>query len=193
MRDRLRRAGGALFLLLSLSALLFFWPKPQEHSAQTFPSAESAALQRLLGLKLADANQQTIDLAAWQGRVRVINFWATWCAPCKEEMPAFSRLQAAFPEARFVGIAVDIADNVQAFSAKYPVSYPLPLGDGGVLALTRELGNPHMSLPFTLVVSEEGRPLARKSGRFAEDDLASLLRQLMPDAPPAAQSAKRAE
>ncbi|MDR0674621.1 MAG: TlpA family protein disulfide reductase [Zoogloeaceae bacterium] len=166
-----RLAAGAL-LLLSLSALILFWP---EHREAPPPSTGTSALQRLLELKLVDANQKTIDLAAWRGRVRVINFWATWCAPCKEEIPAFSRLQEAHPETRFVGIAIDLADSVRTFSEKHPVSYPLPIGDSQVLALTRELGNPHMSLPFTLVISEEGKALSQKSGRLAESDLAGLL------------------
>ncbi|MDR0736166.1 MAG: TlpA family protein disulfide reductase [Zoogloeaceae bacterium] len=180
--------GGALILLLALSTLVLLWPDPPAPSIQ---SAGDAALRQLLRLKLVDAKQKTIDLAAWQGRIRVINLWATWCAPCKEEMPAFSRLQEMFPDAQFVGIAVDTADNVREFSEKHPVSYPLPMGGDNVLALTRELGNPHMSLPFTLVVSGEGQLLARKSGRFAEAELAALLRRLTPNALPVSPSTDR--
>jgi thiol-disulfide isomerase/thioredoxin len=142
-------------------------------------SAETAALRRLLNLKLVDARHKEIHLAQWQGRVRVINFWATWCGPCKEEMPAFSRLQDRFQSqgVQFVGIAVDSAANVLKFTGKTPVSYPLPIGGDDVLALSRELGNAYMSLPFTLVVDKKGQILARKLGRFSEEELAVLLRQ----------------
>jgi thiol-disulfide isomerase/thioredoxin len=164
----------SLSALALLLALVFLWSKAQETPA---PPAETSALQTLLRLTLADAKQTPIDLAAWQGQVRVINFWATWCAPCMEEMPAFSRLQDEFREkdVQFVGIALDTPANVQAFSEKYPVSYPLPIGNDQVLALTRALGNPHMSLPFTLIVSREGKILARKTGRLEAADLAALL------------------
>jgi thiol-disulfide isomerase/thioredoxin len=176
----------ALVLLLALLTLVFFWPKAQDDPALPVPPAEAAALQQLLTLKLADAQQQTIDPAKWQGRIRVINLWATWCLPCKEEMPAFSRLQDAFQdkEVQFVGIAVDSPANVQAFSAKYPVSYPLPIGDDRVLPLSRALGNLYMGLPFTLVVGKEGEILIRKSGRYAEAELATLLTRLTQNAPP---------
>ncbi|MDR3159036.1 MAG: TlpA family protein disulfide reductase [Zoogloeaceae bacterium] len=179
----------ALLLPLALLALVLPWPGTREEPApSSILSAEDAALQQLLQRKLVDVNQKVIDLAAWRGRIQVINFWATWCAPCKEEMPAFSHLQEAFPEVRFVGIAVDSVDNVRAFSAKHPVSYPLPLGDDTLLRLSRELGNSYMSLPFTLVVSQEGKLLAQKSGRFAKDDLAALLRQLTANALPVSPS-----
>ncbi|MDR2625397.1 MAG: TlpA family protein disulfide reductase [Zoogloeaceae bacterium] len=195
MRRQLRKKwllGGALLLLSALLALALPWPGTREESApSSLPSAEDAALQQLLQIRLVDVNQNGIDLSAWRGRIRVINFWATWCAPCKEEMPAFSQLQEAFPEVQFVGIAVDSADNVRAFSTKHPVSYPLPLGNDTLLTLSRKLGNSYMSLPFTLVVSQEGKLLSRRSGRFAKDDLAALLRQLTASAPPASPSANR--
>jgi thiol-disulfide isomerase/thioredoxin len=152
-----------------------------DRADQTSPAktaAENAALRQLLNLKLPDARQKTIDLAQWQGRIRVINLWATWCGPCKEEMPAFSRLQEKFQAqgVQFVGIAIDSAANVLAFSGKIPVSYPLLLGDDKILALSRELGNAYLGLPFTLVVDKEGQALARKFGRFKEEELAILLR-----------------
>ncbi|MDR2366216.1 MAG: TlpA family protein disulfide reductase [Zoogloeaceae bacterium] len=163
-----------LVIALGLIALVFFWPDRQEEDGET------AALQQLLNLKLVDTNQTTIDLAAWRGRVRVINLWATWCAPCKEEMPAFSRLQDEFQgkNAQFVGIALDSPENVRLFFAKHPVSYPLLIGDEHVLALSRALGNPYMSLPFTLVVDEEDKIQARKAGRLDAESLMALLRRL---------------
>jgi thiol-disulfide isomerase/thioredoxin len=144
---------------------------------------ESSALGQLLRLKLVDARQQSVDLATWQGRIRVINLWATWCGPCKEEMPAFSRLQEKLQAqgVQFVGIAVDSAANVQRFAEKYPVSYPLPIGGDDILPLSQKLGNSYMGLPFTLVVDAQGRILTRKSGRLEEATLEALLQQAIKD------------
>ncbi|MDR3353270.1 MAG: TlpA family protein disulfide reductase [Zoogloeaceae bacterium] len=148
---------------------------PAAREAQT----ETAALAQLLALKLPDAQGEQIDLAQWRGRIRVINLWATWCAPCKAEMPAFSRLQETFRPrgVQFIGIAVDAPEKVKVFAAKTPVSYPLPVSDEAILALSGKLGNPHMGLPFTLVVDPNGNILARKAGRFPEEELARLLQK----------------
>jgi thiol-disulfide isomerase/thioredoxin len=177
MKKAARRRGIFPFLLalaLSWNAPALADPLPVEKQ-----DTEAAALARLLTLKLPDAQGKIIDFAAWRGKVRVINLWASWCAPCKAEMPAFSRLQDEFrtKDVQFVGIAIDTPEKVRLFTQKTPTTYPLPVGDETILALSGKLGNPHMGLPFTLVVDRQGKILARKAGRFLEEELTPLLRQ----------------
>ncbi|MDR2637781.1 MAG: TlpA family protein disulfide reductase [Zoogloeaceae bacterium] len=120
---------------------------------------------------------QDARLAQWRGKVLVVNFWATWCPPCKEEIPAFSRLQEKWRAkgVQFIGIALDTPENVRAFARKTPLAYPSWLGDGRALMLTRDLGNVAQGLPFTLLLDATGKPLAQKTGLLPEVELDAWL------------------
>lgn len=106
---------------------------------------------------LSDLKGEVHTLADWKGRPMVVNFWATWCAPCVKEMPELERLQQTHPQVNFIGIALDSADNLRAFVQKVPVSYPLLMMGSGATDILRTLGNPTGGLPFTLVFNAEGR------------------------------------
>ncbi|HLS57406.1 MAG TPA: TlpA disulfide reductase family protein [Zeimonas sp.] len=143
--------------------------------------ADSAAVALLHGLTLPDAAGQPMSLAALRGQPTVVNFWATWCPPCVEEMPELSGLAAEFRErgVRIVGIGIDSAPNIRQFSEKTPVSYPLLVAGTSGLELVRRLGNTAGALPFTIVVAPDGRVAWRTLGRFKAPELrAAILRTL---------------
>jgi thiol-disulfide isomerase/thioredoxin len=101
--------------------------------------------------------------------VLVVNFWATWCAPCREEMPEFIRAQGEWGGRglQFVGIAVDQADKVRQFAGEIGLNYPALIGGYGAMELSKSLGNQLMALPFTVIIGRDGtvahatRPAAR--------------------------------
>lgn len=130
---------------------------------------------------LADLKGQTQSLGQWRGKVLVVNYWATWCHPCREEMPGFSRLQDKYREQgiQIVGISIDTADKIIEFQATTPVSYPLLIGDIGVMENSAKLGNVRQALPFTAVFDRHGRLISTKLGRLAEADLERQLRELI--------------
>ena len=99
------------------------------------------------------------DVAEWDGRLLVVNFWATWCAPCREEIPLFIRLQEQFGDRglQFVGIALDEPANVAPFAAEYGINYPVLVGQGEAIELMRRFGSRYGALPFTAVVDRDGR------------------------------------
>lgn len=166
-------AAGALFAGMQFSARQS--PPP---TLAPPPEAESAAaLKQLLHLKLPDPQGREVSLSQWQGKTLVVNFWATWCPPCKEEMPAFSRLHQSWNNrgVQFIGIAVDSVENVQRFADKTPVAYPLLVGGNGLISLAKNLGNPSMGLPFTLIIRADGQVHAKKLGAIKETELAALL------------------
>jgi len=140
----------------------------------------SAAVKQLLALTLPDSKDRSQSLSQWQGKIRVVNFWATWCAPCREEMPAFSRLQQKFKDkgVQFIGIAFDNADKVRQFSIETPVSYPLLMGSTGLLPLTAELGNPSGGLPFTVLIDRKGNLLETRLGVWKESAFDAVLTDL---------------
>lgn len=152
------------------------------HSAPEQGAAGKAqATAAILALELPDLAGTAQPMAQWAGRVRVVNYWATWCAPCRDEMPAFSRLHDKYSHrgVQFVGISIDEPEKIKAFLQATPVSYPLLVAGPGVLQATVDLGNGPQGLPFTVVFDRGGRVVANRLGRFSETDLENLIiRQL---------------
>ncbi|MGP1666668.1 MAG: TlpA family protein disulfide reductase [Rhodanobacter sp.] len=136
-------------------------------------------IEKLFTSTLSDAQGKAYSFAQWRGKTLIVNFWATWCPPCREEMPAFSRLQAKYAAngVQFVGIALDEADNVQAFSTQYPVTYPLLVGGTDGATLAQMLGNTRLALPYTLIVSPAGEASFTQLGGVSERELDSLLQR----------------
>ena len=104
---------------------------------------------------LPDLDGQPRRPDEWDGRVLVVNFWATWCAPCREEIPLLIDLERRRPGVRVIGIAVDRADAVRAFAEELGIGYPILLDDlqGSTM---RRYGNRFGALPFTVVTGRDG-------------------------------------
>ncbi|MBS1226992.1 MAG: alkyl hydroperoxide reductase/Thiol specific antioxidant/Mal allergen [Proteobacteria bacterium] len=145
-------------------------------------SLSDSATARLFATRLDDSNGKPQAIAQWQGKTLVVNFWATWCPPCREEMPSFSRLHNKYTGngVQFVGIALDTADNVSKFSQQLTVSYPLLIADSQGSELTRQLGNTSLALPYTVVLGATGDVKLARLGRVGEGELDALLAQMNP-------------
>lgn len=135
----------------------------------------------LLAVALPDAGGHEQPLAQWRGKVLVVNWWATWCAPCREEMPRFVKAQADLGArgVQFVGIAVDEPARVQAFLQEMRLNYPALVGGMGALELSRTYGNRLSALPFTVVVDRQGRVAHTQLGPLKEAEMRALLNELM--------------
>lgn len=126
-----------------------------------------------------DARGQGFDARALKGQPMVLNFWATWCPPCVEEMPELGALQREFASAglRVVGLGVDTAARIAAFETKMTLGYPLLVAGGAGAELGRRLGNASGALPFTIVVDRQGRIRDRILGRFSLPRLEARVRE----------------
>lgn len=130
------------------------------------------------GSKLPDANGAPLDLAAFRGQPVVINFWAPWCGPCVEEMPELSALaQEQKAKAKFVGIGIDSAANIQTFLGKVHVTYPIAVAGFGGTELGRQFGNEVGGLPFTVILNAQGEIAFRKMGRVHAEELRAALQR----------------
>lgn len=129
-----------------------------------------------------DLEDKRQSLGQWQKKLLVINFWATWCAPCKEEMPMFAKLQQKFAAngVQFIGIAADSRSNVANFVQKLPVGYPLYPDESGAIAFSKRFGNRLGLLPHTVVVAPGGEVVYAKLGLIVEDELVAILQQNLP-------------
>jgi thiol-disulfide isomerase/thioredoxin len=109
--------------------------------------------------------------------VVVLNFWATWCAPCREEMPGFERLQSRWAGrgVQFVGVSAEDPAKVVAFARSLQVTYPLWVGGDEVAELSKRLGNRMGVLPHTVVLDPTGSPLGTRVGAYKESDLDNAL------------------
>jgi thiol-disulfide isomerase/thioredoxin len=145
---------------------------------QAPPRQDASAL---LQLSLPDASGKEQSLAQWRGKVVVVNFWATWCAPCREEMPEFIRTQNELGAQglQFVGIAVDQADKVDQFAKELGVNYPTLIGGFGAVELSKTLGNRLSALPFTIVIDRQGKVAHTQLGQLHSAELHSIVGKLL--------------
>jgi peroxiredoxin len=135
----------------------------------------------LLALSLPDTHGVTQPLGQWRGKVLVVNFWATWCEPCREEMPEFVRAQRDLgPQGvQFVGIAVDKPDKVAQFAKELDLNYPALIGGYDTVDLSKPLGNGLAALPFTVILDREGRVAHAQMGALKPTQLRAILRNLI--------------
>lgn len=136
---------------------------------------------QLLAMTLPDAQGQPQALAQWRGKVLVMNYWATWCPPCRREIPDFAAVSRAFSEApvQFVGISIDRVENVTAFAAELDVPYPLLIGSPDTLAMTERLGNRAQALPFTVILDRAGDIRHVRLGTLNQTELEGKIRALL--------------
>jgi len=121
---------------------------------------------------------KTVNSADWQGKVLVVNFWASWCPPCVEEMPTLDLLQKAFLQENvlFVGIGIDSPSNIREFLEKTPVSYSILIGGLEGSALSKQMGNAQGALPFTVIINSKGKAVYSKLGKISEDELRKAIK-----------------
>jgi len=145
------------------------------------PKVESSVIEKLFAIDFASVNNQQQKLAAFKGKVLVLNFWATWCPPCRQEMPAFSKVQESLGNrgVQIIGIGIDSPSAIKEFALQYPVSYPLLMGGSTGMDLMRQLGNPNAALPYTFVIGRNGQAAFSHLGMLTEETLAERLKPLL--------------
>lgn len=149
-----------------------------EHQGGT---VEGVRVDRVWAAELSDLAGQRQPLGQWRGRVVVLNFWAPWCPPCREEIPGFIRLQQKYGAQglQFLGVALDRPEPVQAYVQANGINYPILLGGMEAVLLGQAAGNPRGGLPYTLILDRQGRPVTTLLGAVSEQRLEALIRPLL--------------
>lgn len=148
----------------------------------TTQAVTQETIDALFGLRLPDTDGAEQAMAQWRGKVVVVNFWATWCPPCRREIPDFSAASRALAgqPVQFVGLSIDDADKVRAFDKELDVPYPLLVASPQVLALAAGFGNKAQALPFTVIFDRDGQVRHVKLGTLNRADLEGRIRALLP-------------
>lgn len=131
---------------------------------QPAPESAKATKARLIGSPLPPYSLLAVDgvreySAQWEGKVQLINFWATWCPPCKKEIPALIDLQKRYGTQglQIVGIALDNQEAVKTYSNENGINYPVLVGDDDAAEVAQQLGNDVGVLPYTVIVDRDNR------------------------------------
>ena len=135
--------------------------------------ADTEAARLLWSLELPQADGVPLRLGEFQGKVLVVNFWATWCPPCVREMPQLDRFHQTIRDrpGQVIGLAIDAPMAVREFLARIPVGFPIGLAGLEGTELMRQLGNDAGALPFTVMIDPRGQIAWRKLGETTMEEL----------------------
>jgi thiol-disulfide isomerase/thioredoxin len=167
-----------LFVVIAASAFgAGIWVNnTRQAGAPAFSGADA-----IFALNLPDLQNQMQNLAQWRGKVLVVNFWATWCAPCREEIPVFVKMQQEYAGRglQFVGISIDQPDKTLEFYTNFKINYPTLIGTFDTVEVSRQAGNQKRVLPFTLILGRNGQIMATESGGLTQQKLEGLIKPLL--------------
>ncbi|MEO8809766.1 MAG: TlpA disulfide reductase family protein [Rhodanobacter sp.] len=159
-----------LILILAVLAAVLGGIIQRENRSPPPANRNSTIVGQLVpALALPDLRGRVHPLTEYRGRRVLINFWASWCGPCLEEMPALSQAQQKFGEtdAIVLGIAMDEPDRVRKFIAAHPVGYPILLGRLEAPSTSLQLGDEYEILPFSVLIGADGHILAMQVGKLS--------------------------
>ncbi len=175
MRKRLQLVAGAAVAAAALAAgIAVRWDARTDR-------VQAESIAAFTRTELPDLAGHLTSLERWRGNVVVVNFWAGWCAPCRDEIPGLVRIQQKYAAngLQIVGIAVDSAAKSREAANELKISYPVLIGGVETVDLTSTLGNPVGGLPYTVILNRQGQLVGTHLGILTERELERLVRPLL--------------
>ena len=144
-------------------------------------TAQSLPQHEMSEFTLADLDGAKHNVHEWDGRVLVLNFWATWCPPCRRETPMFVELQEKYGAQglQFVGIAIDKKDKVTDFIDTFGVNYPILIGTDDAIQVSKEYGNRFGALPYSVIIDRKGHIIRVQRGELTRDVAEKTIKTLL--------------
>ena len=180
MKRQLKMIAGLLVFISGVVGGNALYKWLSEHSEGHLVAQEMVSKHRP-DFALPDLAGKMHNISEWDGKVTVVNFWATWCPPCKRELPAFIELQHLYGEqgVQFVGVAIDNKEQVIAYADNAGITYPTLLGEVSAIQISRSFGNRLDALPYTVIINRKGDIALVQRGELtrelAEKTIKSLL------------------
>jgi thiol-disulfide isomerase/thioredoxin len=152
----------------------------QETPVEAVASAQVGAREsagRIIDFELPDIDGKPRKLSEWNGKGRLVNFWATWCAPCRREIPLLKATQSAHGDAgvQIIGIAVDFPQEVAAYAEEAEFNYPILVGQEEAMAAAEASGIEFIGMPFTMVLAPDGELLTTHIGEIVEAHIDTII------------------
>lgn len=167
-------------VLLGIGSMYLGMTWQKEPSTQILP-ADVLSPGVLYATSFPDLAGKVRPLGEWQGKIMVLNLWATWCGPCREEIPIMVKLQHKYrgQGLTFIGLAMDEQGPVEKYAKEMGINYPILLGDIALGEFGRRLGNSNGGLPYTVIVDRAGKIVAARLGGVDEKFLEQVLQPLL--------------
>ena len=171
------------FVALMAGVLMYAIQAPIKQATPVQIVAESPEIVRYPSFTMNDIDGNPRDFSEWSGRHRMLNFWATWCAPCRREIPLLKEFQAEQGDdgILIMGIAVDFPEEVARYAEAAEFNYPILVGQEDAMALAESSGVHFIAMPFTMIVSRDGEFLSAYLGELHRshlDDISNILSRL---------------
>lgn len=184
--------GIILTAILVIAAMAGLWLQQQQarKALENAPTAtEVIGAQMLAGqataglvpaFELADLDGNLRSLSDWNGKPRIVNFWATWCAPCRREIPLLKKMQETHTDLdlQIIGVAVDELEPVLQYATDMQFNYTILVGQEDAMLAAESFGIEFLALPFTFVVAADGELLATHIGELLPEDADVIVRVL---------------
>ncbi len=179
MKPRIFLIAGVAAFVTALAAIAFL-RSDREAALEPGPLPTMAELRP--EFSLADIEGADRSIAEWDGSALVVNFWATWCAPCRREIPLLNELQAEFADAdvQIIGVAVDFREDVLAYLEEVPIDYPVLIGEQEAIDAAEAFGMDFIGLPLTAFTDHLGRVIHLHLGEVHREQAEIVLAALAP-------------
>lgn len=154
--------------------------KPLIFACSLFIASSWAQAADFMAASFPDLAGKPQAVKQWQGKPLVVNYWATWCGPCRQEMPELVELQKKYQgKVQFIGIAIDEVAPVSTFIKQYKVNFPTLIGSNSAMEMMRAQGNMQGGLPFTVIYDAKGKQVFKALGRIHKEKLDDQLKALI--------------
>ena len=165
-----------LIYLLSLSIISCSTESNNQDPEATVTQKKVSERNFLGEFELIDLNNVMTNSSKWNGQYKLINFWATWCAPCRREIPLLNNTQKEYQDMsiQIIGIAVDVLDDVIAYSEQTPFEYPVLVGEEEAIAIAENANIEFIGLPFTMLVDDQNEIIKTHLGEIKEHHIDML-------------------